>query len=225
MLLKPAAIVRSLPFAIYIFFLIFDNQLANFFALVLPDCRWLYAIKVTLVAYMLSKFWRHFTELHESVKLNANLYYISIFAGVFVFIFWIAPYPSWAMTADSSGFSPTRADGRGLDIPLLLMRMAGAALVVPLMEELFWRSFLMRWFQNKNFLSVNPATIGLFAFLSTAILFALEHSLWLAGLLAGLVFGGLYKLTRSLWAPIIAHAVTNGLLGIWVVYTENWRYW
>lgn len=93
------------------------------------------------------------------------------------------------------------------------------------MEELFWRSFVMRWVDNKNFLSIRPENTSLYAYIASSVLFALEHNLWLAGLFAGLVYGALYIKYKNLWVPIFAHAVTNGLLGIWVVQTGNWQYW
>jgi hypothetical protein len=101
----------------------------------------------------------------------------------------------------------------------------GAAIVVPLMEELFWRSYVMRWFDKSDFLSVSPERVSGYAYLGSACLFALEHHLWLAGLIAGLVYGELYKTYKNLWVPIVAHAVTNALLGIWVLSTQHWSYW
>jgi hypothetical protein len=108
---------------------------------------------------------------------------------------------------------------------MVAFRIAGAALVVPLMEELFWRSFLQRWVQQHDFLALDPARIGLKALLIASALFAVEHLQWLAGLVAGLAYGWLYIRTRNLWAPIVAHAVTNGLLGADVVATGRWSFW
>jgi CAAX prenyl protease-like protein len=56
-------------------------------------------------------------------------------------------------------------------------------------------------------------------------LFGFEHNLWLAGVVAGAVYGWLYKRYRTLWSPILSHGITNGLLGLWVVSTGNWSYW
>jgi CAAX prenyl protease-like protein len=52
-----------------------------------------------------------------------------------------------------------------------------------------------------------------------------EHSLWAAGILAGLAYGWLYMKTNNLWVPILAHAVTNGMLGLWVLHTGQWTFW
>ncbi len=42
---------------------------------------------------------------------------------------------------------------------------------------------------------------------------------------AGLAYGWLYIRARNLWAPIVAHAVTNGALGAYVVTTGHWSFW
>jgi uncharacterized protein len=105
------------------------------------------------------------------------------------------------------------------------VRLAGAALLVPLLEELFWRSFLMRWVQQPVFESLAPARVGLRAVVITTFLFMLAHTLWLAAILAGLAYAWLYIRTGRLWTAVIAHAVTNGALGAWVVMTGNWQFW
>ena len=61
--------------------------------------------------------------------------------------------------------------------------------------------------------------------MASSAVFALAHTLWLAALLAGLAYAWLYRSTGTLWAAVIAHAVTNGLLGAWVVATGQWHYW
>jgi CAAX prenyl protease-like protein len=63
------------------------------------------------------------------------------------------------------------------------------------------------------------------AFAISSALFASEHTQWLAGLIAGMVYAWLYKKTNNLWYPILSHAITNGTLGIWILATGNWRFW
>jgi len=97
--------------------------------------------------------------------------------------------------------------------------------VIPVMEELFWRSFLLRWFDQSDFMRLLPRAVSGRALLYCAIPFGLEHNFWFAGILAGLAYGWLYRHTGNLWAPILAHSLTNLLLGIWVVNTGNWQLW
>jgi CAAX prenyl protease-like protein len=128
------------------------------------------------------------------------------------------------MLSESRPFDPTHEDG-GIDWFLVQFRLLGLAIVVPVMEELFWRSFLMRWIDNPDFLAVTPAQASARAIIVSSVLFGFEHHLWLAGLIAGLVYGLLYVRTGNLWVPVISHAVTNGVLGVWILATGNWQFW
>jgi CAAX protease family protein len=59
----------------------------------------------------------------------------------------------------------------------------------------------------------------------TLILFAVEHDRWLAGLMAGAAYTMLLYWTQRLWPCILAHGLTNLLLGVHVLLTHDWRYW
>jgi CAAX prenyl protease-like protein len=143
--------------------------------------------------------------------------------GVLVFILWInLDFPPLTL-GSGGGFDPRNGDS--LIVGLVLTRLFGAVLVVPVIEELFWRSFILRWLQHSRFLSVAPGTVGVRPLLFSSILFATEHHLWFAGLLAGIGYGWLYKRSENLWIPIFAHAVTNGLLGTYVLMTGEWSFW
>lgn len=213
---------RVIPFAVYMLFMAGVDLVGQ----VVPDdfdLRWLYGVKVGLVAYLLWILRKHYVELGGLSLLGYKSWLSAISIGVLVFVAWINLDAPWMLLGGpSQGFNP----GQGAEACLLMVtRIVGAALVVPLMEELFWRSFLMRWIQNQDFLKVEPATVGAMALLVSSLLFAIEHSLWFAGLVAGLAYGLLYIRSRTIWMPIIAHAVTNGVLGVWIIYTGNWYYW
>lgn len=150
---------------------------------------------------------------------------LAMFAGGAVLFLWVSLDASWMLMGEPGpGYDP-RDDAGALDWGLVSCRIAGAALVVPLMEELFWRSFLQRWLRQADFLALDPGRVGLKALCVASVLFAVEHVQWFAGLVAGLVYGWLYIRTRKLWAPVVAHAVTNAGLGIYVVTTGRWEFW
>ncbi len=202
--------VRSLPFGLYIALLALEGLLPDW----APgfDVRWLYPVKAGLVALALAVLWRHYTEL-KTWGLSLGHLLLSLAVGIAVLVLWVNLDAGWMLMGEmGEGYNPAN-------------RIAGAALVVPVMEELFWRSFLQRWVQKPDFLSLDPAQIGLKALLIASALFAVEHLQWFAGLVAGLAYGWLYIRTRNLWAPIVAHAVTNGLLGVYVVSTGQWSFW
>lgn len=220
-MLNRAAWLRILPFAAYVLFIVVADVLerAGAGADVL---RWLYPVKIGIVALLLAVFWKHYEELRR-VRLSPTMALIASAAGAAVFALWISLDEGWMVIGSPTGYDP-RVGGQ-IDWPLAAIRIAGAALVVPVMEELFWRSFLMRWIVSPDFQGVDPAQLGLKSFVITIILFGFEHNLWLAGIVAGLAYGWLYQRHRNLWSPVLAHAVTNGLLGVWVVATGSWSYW
>lgn len=217
------ALPRLLPFIVYILLLALNDTLATALAWVHLDAKWAYVIRVLAVIGLLAYFWKDYIEFKVSPKLSDFFY--AMVAGGLVFMIWIFPYPTWLGASDSISFNPIVDDNRIASYAWMSLRLLGAAMVVPIMEELFWRSFMMRWFDKDDFMSVAPERVSGYAFLGSSLLFASEHHLWLAGLFAGFVYAELYKNYKNLWVPVFAHAVTNGLLGIWVITTQNWHYW
>ena len=111
-------------------------------------------------------------------------------------------------------------------VPFLAVRFFGLALLVPVLEEVFWRGFLLRWLTDQDKWSeISVEKFAPVAALISSGVFALAHPEWLAALVYGLGMCGLLRATKSLSACIVAHATTNLLLGIYVLLTENWRLW
>jgi hypothetical protein len=216
-----------LPFAIYIAFLVLESLLGRITGENMgaaSDTRWLYAVKIGCVALALVLLWARYGELTLRNWPNAKWIFTAIGAGLLVLVLWVNLTMPWAVIGASDGFDPRDAAGT-LNWPLVVVRTLGAALVVPVMEELFWRSFVMRWIQQPQFLALVPQRVGIKALLVSAVVFGFEHSLWFAGIVAGLAYGWLYVRSGNLWVPVIAHAVTNGGLAAWVVMTQQWQFW
>ena len=96
----------------------------------------------------------------------------------------------------------------------------------PVLEELFWRGWMMRWLIDHNFLKVPLGKYTPTAFWVVALLFASEHGpYWEVGLAAGIIYNWWLVRTRSLADCILAHGVTNALLCAWVLATGQWQYW
>lgn len=216
-----ATLARVLPFAIYMAFIAIADLLARL-GWSAAELRWLYPIKIGAVLAALVYYRRSYVELLPA-RPDWRGVAVAVAAGLLVFVLWINLDAPWMALGGSAGFDP-RSDGK-IDWTLVALRLFGAALVVPVMEELFWRSFLMRWIERAEFLNVNPAHVRFKPFIVTVILFGFEHSLWLAGIVAGAVYSVLYMRSRSLWTPVLAHAVTNGVLGAWIIFTARWTYW
>ena len=217
---KKPAVARVFPFGIFIALLAAQPLLEGH-----ADTRWLVVARGLAVAAILAFFWREYAELRAAPRARPLHWLAAVVAGAAVFGLWITLDADWmTMGEGGRGFVPLRPDG-SLDATLAALRLAGFALVVPVMEELFWRSFLMRWIDRREFLCVDPRRASLAAFGVSCALFAVEHSSWLAGLVAGAAYAGLFMLGRNLWLPIVAHATTNALLGFWILATGNWRFW
>jgi CAAX prenyl protease-like protein len=216
-----AALPRVLPFVTYIGFIIIADVLERLGAHA-NTLRWLYPVKIALVLAMLMAWRKQYHELRVVPARQDLVAALGVGAGVFVL--WIALDADWMQFGTPRGFDPAGTRGQP-DWLLVAVRAGGAALVVPLMEELFWRSFLLRWLRQRDFMALRPAQAGLRAAAISILLFGIEHNLWLAGMLAGLAYTVLYMRSETLWTPILGHAVTNGLLAAWVVGTGSWTYW
>ena len=219
-----AARVRALPFFVFMLALALRGAWPPE-GLWGIDARWLYGLSVLVVGGMLVAWRKEYAELARQTLPDLRETAWAVAVGLAVFGLWIHLDAPWMTLGDASAtFHPLDADGR-IDAGLVAMRWVGAALLVPVMEELFWRSFLMRWIQRPDFASVDPRRVGLRAVLISTFLFVLAHPLWLAAALAGLAYAGLYVRSGKLWSAVIAHAVTNGALGAWVVHSRQWQFW
>jgi len=158
----------------------------------------------------------------------------SVLAGVAVFGVWIAPdliWPGyrgfWLFSNSILGEARSGAsEGLRGDVLFLVFRTAGSALLVPLVEELFWRGWLMRWLIAPRFQEIPLGAYTARAFWFTALLFASEHGpYWDVGLAAGVIYNAWMVRTRSLADCILAHAVTNAGLAAYVLLAGRWEYW
>jgi CAAX prenyl protease-like protein len=214
------AFARIAPFALFIVLLAIESLIGDRAG----DLRWLTVLRAFLVAGALALLWRHYEELHRFPRVALRHWALAIGLGIATTLAWIVLDRGWAVLGAPKGFAPLDAAGR-VDPTLALLRLVGFALVVPVMEELFWRSYLLRRIVSHDFLAVDPRTAGFAAFALSSALFASEHSFGQAGLLAGAAYNVCFMRSRNLWVAILAHAITNGTLGIWILATGSWRYW
>jgi len=96
---------------------------------------------------------------------------------------------------------------------------------VPMIEEVFYRSFLYRFMIQPQFLQVPLRRFDLRAFLLAGAVFGISHYEWLPGILCALAFQGLVCRKDRLGDAITAHGVTNFLLALWVVARGAYRFW
>lgn len=222
---RRAVLARVIPFALYIVFLVISAPLAELAGL---DVRWMYAVQIACVIAALLYFQRDYVELREAPPSGplsgAAGWVAALLSGALVWAIWIWLDFSPFAFAPGKGYQPLDEAG-ALILPMVVMRIFGAAVVVPVMEELFWRSFVQRWLDSPNFLAVAARSVTLRSMLFCSIAFGFEHGQWAAGIVAGLAYGQLYRASGRLCLPIVSHALTNLLLGLWVVHTAQWQFW
>ena len=158
----------------------------------------------------------------------------SLLIGVAIFVLWIAPdllSPSYrrSFLFDNALMGAARSsmpEAARHDVPVLWLRSLRAVLVVPIIEELFWRGWLMRWLIEPNFQRVPLGAYSAGSFWVVAIMFASEHgAYWDVGLAAGIIFNWWMIRTKSLGDLMLAHAVANACLSAYVVAAGKWEYW
>lgn len=148
--------------------------------------------------------------------------------GALVFGLWIAPQALFHQPARLAGFDPSLFSGwPGIYWAEVVMRFVRLVVVVPLLEEVFWRGLLLRLLINENFESVPFGTYGRLANWVVAGGFMLEHAPtdWPAALAAGILYNLVAYRTRSLSSCVVAHGLTNALLGLYIMQTRQWGFW
>ena len=167
------------------------------------------------------------------VPTTAPYWLPSIGLGLAVFVVWIAPdalipgwRSQWLFQNSVTGHITTSIPPAELTPLMLALRLGRAALLVPIIEELFWRGWLPRWLQNSQFARIPLGQYTSFAFWTTAVLFAAEHGpFWEVGLVCGIIYNWWMRRTRSLGDLMLVHGVTNLALSVYVIATGRWTFW
>lgn len=226
---RDAWISHVVPFVAWLFFM---QALGD-------PAGWKYAVRsgACLLLFLALKPWKwHYPPL------NWRHVPAAIGIGVVVFLFWIAPETDFlsrfetfhrayltighqmpwelAPPLERVRYAP-ETDGW----VFVFTRLMGSAVVIAVIEEFFWRSWLTRWVEKEDFLQTDPGKISNRALVIAALLFATVHVRWIAGLFCGLLYGAYYRKTKDIWAVGIAHGVTNLLLGLYVLWSGKYEFW
>jgi CAAX prenyl protease-like protein len=159
----------------------------------------------------------------------------SILLGVAVFVIWIGPdvlWPHyrgfWLFTNSVTGsVNSSVPAGARSSVSFIFFRTFGCVVLVPILEELFWRGWLARWLiDGQDFRRVPLGAYTASSFWIGSVMFASEHGpFWDVGLLAGIAYNWWMCRNKSLADCTLTHAVTNGCLSIYVLVTGEWQYW
>ena len=212
---------RVAPFVIFV--LLTAGQ-----SLLEPDAKyWVYLLKTLVGIWMIREMRSLVPEMRWAVSWEA------VVIGVLVWALWVGLDPCYPkidlLSAPASGdeWNPLARYGSDSAVAwfFVVVRIAGSSLVVPPLEEVFYRSFLYRRFIEEDFLQVPISRFAAVAFVACSALFGLMHTQWLPGILCGMLYLGLVIRKKRLGDAMTAHAVTNFLLGIWVVGQDAWHFW
>jgi CAAX prenyl protease-like protein len=180
---------------------------------------WLYPLKTVVVAGVILLCARAFPPLKPAAT------WLAVVVGVVVFVLWVLPEGLVRTLGTPSSVNPFDDLSGAAAWTWIVFRILGATVVVAVMEEVFWRGFLLRWIIHQDFRRVALGAFSWPSFLATSALFAVEHNRWLVGLVAGVAYNLLLYRTRSLYACVVAHGVTNLALGLYVLHTGQWSFW
>jgi CAAX prenyl protease-like protein len=183
---------------------------------------WIYALKTAIGAWLLWLMRFHIKELKWAFSWEA------VAVGVVIFAAWIGLDGHYPMLVQRPGsFNPLSTYGEGSAVALIFIgvRIMGSSLVVPPLEEVFYRSFIYRCLIKSEFLKIPLNRLDWKAFLIAGTVFGITHYEWLPGILCAFAYQGLVIRRNRLGDAITAHATTNLLLGIWVIIYDAYAFW
>jgi CAAX prenyl protease-like protein len=216
-----------LPFALYLGL----TQLPSFFPALYPDYYpGLYTAVVIVVGLVTAYFLWSRPLLHPHARVG-----LAAAVGLGGIALWIGlchlnleqylTLPTW-LRPKRGGYDPfTELEDPRAAWAFVAVRLAGMVLLVPVVEELFWRGFLARWLLGPNW-QVRP--MGQFtpaSFAIVTLLCTLAHPEWLAAAVYFALLNAYLYWKKDLWGCVVAHGVSNLVLGVYILAAKDWRLW
>ena len=179
--------------------------------------EWLYGLRLIAA---IGALWTYRRSLR---KLDWHADWLAPLAGAAVFAVWVALDRAKGATPMPPALAGTPAllrDG------WLAARLLSAVITVPLVEELAFRGYIMRRLISPDFAAVDFRTRTWYSLAASSVAFGLMHgSRWIAGTIAGFIYGWLAGRRGRLGDAVVAHAATNTLLAIYILAFSQWRFW
>jgi uncharacterized protein len=210
---------RALPYILIVVLTSVQDSAAG------PARYWLYLLKMLVGLWCIWEMRSLVPEMRWALSWEA------VVAGVGVFAIWVFLDPYYPKSSflftQGEPWNPMKQFGEGSAMGLFFVavRTFGSALIVPPIEEAFYRSFLYRYFVRIEFTEMSFKQLHWLSLIVTSALFGLVHFQWLAGFLCGLIFQYLVIRKNRLGDAMTAHAITNFLLGVWIYWRNDWKFW
>ena len=210
---KSPEMARFLPFAIWVVITAADMMGGD-------TKFWSYPLKVIVGAWVVWEMRSFIPEVRWSFSWQA------VVIGVSVFIVWVGLNPYYPKISllfkdtDESIWNPFTRFGAGSTLAwtLIVIRIFGMTVLVPPIEEAFYRSLVYRYIIKYDFTKVALTHFDGVALVLVSLLFGFLHYEWLPGILCALAYQWLVLRRGHLGDAITAHAITNFLLGVYVVW-------
>lgn len=183
---------------------------------------WLYPLQAFACAAVLLWFRRRI-DFHRVTRV---LFTIAI--ACLVFVLWVSPQAFLGVAPRLDGFNPDLFATQPVAYwTTVILRFLRLVIIVPLVEEIFWRGFLLRYLINEKFDQVPFGSFSWLSFTLVTLAFTFAHSSadWMAAAATGVLYNVIAYRTKSLSSCILAHALTNLLLGLWIMQTRQWGFW
>jgi CAAX prenyl protease-like protein len=209
-------IARVAPFVIFLILTTCQGQFGE------ASRYWFYVAKTFLGIWLIWAMRPVVTEMRWAFSWEA------IVVGILVCVMWVGIndyYPKFSKAG--AAWNPHTQFGHDSVLAwfVIAVRIFGSTIIVPPLEEVFYRSFVYRSIVKAEFRSVPLGTFNLLSFVVTSAIFGVSHYEWLAGILCGFAYQGLVCWKGRLGDAMTAHAITNFLLGVWVVWKGAWNFW
>ncbi len=193
----------------------------------------MYSAKIVLTIASIAAVWRWYPSLRSisPLALVVGVVGVAVWIALAKLQRWVIPalgleeQLSFLSAGQRSAFNPLEqlADRPVAAWAFLAVRLIGLAVVVPIIEEMFLRGFLQRYFVRSDWWNVPIGTWDKVGFACAVIFPVLMHpqeALAAAAWFAAVAW--LVVRTKNVWDCVVAHAVTNLLLGVYVVASGEW---
>lgn len=182
--------------------------------------EWLYPLRFLAALGVLWHFRHNYSKLDWRFGWSAPL------IGCGVFAMWLALDRAAGIPAASpiaTGLAHLTQPAR---VGWIVIRVLAAVITVPIAEELAFRGFLIRRMISPDFESIDPKAFTWIALLVSSLAFGVLHGQrWIAGALAGALYALALLRHGRIGDAIVAHAITNALLAVWVLIGSRWYLW
>jgi CAAX prenyl protease-like protein len=195
--------------------------ITTFAGVPLPPMYWIYPIQTAVCAGAL--LW--FRGAYDFSGTTTLKLLVGLAVGLMICGIWVAPQELFHRAARTEGFDPGIVPG--LMPWMLAARFMRLVIVVPLVEEIFWRGFLLRYLVGGDFTAMPFGSCSRLSFWAVVVAFTAVHAPadWPAAFVTGILFNLVAVRTRSLAACVTAHAVANLALGFYICATKQWGFW